>query len=277
MARIDRFGGNNTPQSSDELHEKNERAKVAGKEEGAKDEATGVALSKDGVRKIMAPQDAERLVSQAGFARAKKRRPGDLDMGDSSQAPIPLPEDDVDSSMWSAEALTDVQAQLGVQSSLLRAVREQAAAGQGSALPGGAKGLWQAMVGAAFGEDGEGGQADGGGSRLAVLTQTPPPDPKGMARMAQGAQSHFGIELAGLDPGAQLMAASLLVAGQHTQVAVVPAEGGAQGDTTLDGSKLTTGVEAVLNGGRAAVDDGRRMNEGVVKNLAMHRTFVAKR
>jgi hypothetical protein len=97
--------------------------------------------------------------------------------------------------------------------------------------------------------------------------------------MAAGAQAHFGLDLAGLQPGSQLLAASLLVAGQSAQVAVVPGaqEAGEAGPKQLDGDKLLGGVEAVLDGGRAAVDDGRRMNEGVSKNLAMHRTFVAKR
>jgi len=268
MARIDRFGGN-TPQSSEELHEKNERAKVESREESPKEEGASSVVGKDGVRKVLAPQDAERLVSQAGFARAKKRRPGDLDMGDSSQAPIPLPEDDVDAGAWSAEALAQVQAQLGAQGGVLRAVRQGMAQ---KPKTRGAKGLWEAMVEAAFGDGGEEPQ------RLGALGDNPAPDPQALAQMASQAHAHFGLELEGLEPGSQLLAASLLVAGHSEQVAVVAgAQEGAGAAKQLDGDKLLGGVEAVLDGGRAAVDDGRRMNEGVSKNLAMHRTFVAKR
>jgi hypothetical protein len=268
MARIDRFG--NTPQSSEELHEKNERAKVESRDESPKEEGASTVLGRDGVRKVIAPQDAERLVSQAGFARAKKKRPGEMDMGDSSQAPIPLPEDDVDASVWSAEALAQVQAQLGAQGGLLRAVRQDSAQ---KAKSRGAKGFWEAMVEAAYGDGGEEPQ------RLGALVDNPAPDAGSLAQMAAGAQAHFGLDLAGLEPGSQLLAASLLVAGQSAQVAVVPGaqEAGEAGPKQLDGDKLLGGVEAVLDGGRAAVDDGRRMNEGVSKNLAMHRTFVAKR
>lgn len=272
MSRIDKFGGTNTPQSSDELHEKSERTKSVSRAEETKDSSGAPKAGQDGVRKVLAPGDAERLMSQAGFARSKKKRPGDLDMGDSSQAPIPLPDDDVDAQVWSAEALTQVQAQLGVQSSLLRTVRQE------GGTEGGLRGLWQAMVGAAFGE----GSHDAGSlaeetARLQALMDNPPPDAQVLLQMAQGAQAHFGIELTALEPGAQMMAASLLVAGQKEQVAVVadPAQAGAP--KQLDRNKLTAGVESVLDGGRAAVDDGRRMNEGVVKHLAMHRTFVAKR
>ena len=140
-------------------------------------------------------------------------------------------------------------------------------------------GLWAELIGEASGGD-DSGEADV--ARLQALPEQAPPDPQGMAAMARAAQAHFGLELTGLCVGSQLAAASLLVAGQGQHVSVLPtgpeagaAPGGAARE--LDGERMLAGLQAVVDNGRAAVDDGRRMNEGVAKNLAMHRTFVAKR
>lgn len=266
MSRIHQFGGTSTPQTPEEIHDKNERGKAASTGDSAKGGSAAQAPDQDGVRKIIEPQDAERLFSQAGFARGKKKRPGDLDMGDSSSAPIPLPDDDVDSQIWSQQALSQVQTQLGLQGGIVRKLRQQGA----GAASSGSKSLFAALMGEAVDPESVDAQ------RLAALPDSPPPDAEALAHMASQAQAHFGLELSGLDTGSQLLAASMLVAGLSSQVAVVAGTSEAP-QKTLDGQKLAAGVEAVLDGGRAAVDDGRRMNEGVSKNLAMHRTFVAKR
>jgi hypothetical protein len=264
MSRIDKFGGPQAPQTPEELHEKKEIGRAAtrgtGKQEGDKP-----VTDADGVRRIVAPADAERLVSQAGFARSKKKKPGDLDLGDSSSAPIPLPQDDVDAGMWSGEALAQVQGQMGLQGAAL--ARAKTSGGNIKDMLS----MFQEIIGQSYNP------TDEDAARLNAVTENPTPDAAGMQVMAQAAQAHFGLDIAGLSPGSQLMAASLLVAGQSSQVSVLPGPDGEPQKRSLDGERLLAGVQNVVDDGRKAVDDGRRMNDGVVKNLAMHRTFVAKR
>lgn len=266
MSRIDRFGGPKAPQTTEELQEGRERGR-AGKSSG---EGTGGAKSAttdaDGAPRVNAA-DAERLVSQAGFARAgKKRRPGELDVGDASQAPIPLPEDDVAPETWSAEALALVQTQLGGQAAALGRARTR-----GAGTKGRLRALFAALVEQSAGEE----PSEADAARLAALGEGVPPDAAALGALARDTRAHFGLELTGLDVGAQLLAASMLVGGHASQVAVLPqAEASAP---ELDGERLADGVQRVLDGGRDAVDDGRRMNDGVSRQLSMHRTFVFKR
>ena len=263
MPRIDRFGLPMAPSSDEELHDKNERTAVQGKSEAAEGERAA-KVTQEGVRRVVAPQDAERLVSQAGYAKTKKKRPGELDLGDTSGAPIPLPEDDVDTAMWSPETIALAQTQLGAQEGVFARLMGQ------EELPDDVQGLFAKLLHEAVTDDAA------GEARLQQMEAQPEPDAEALKAMAQDAQRRFGLELEGLAPGTQMMAASLLVAGRTEQVAVLPAsEDGAP--HALDGKKLVAGVQQVLDGGRRAVDDGRKMNEGVAKNLSMHRTFVAKR
>lgn len=272
MSRIDRFGTPAPAQSSEELHEKNERNKVVDRAVAGGD-GEGAVTDADGGRRVVAPADAERLMSQAGFARrGAKRKSTDFDMGDAAAAPIPLPEDDVDASLWSQEALVQVQAQMGLQGAAMGRARRS-----GSGRLGRMLGLWAELIGSSVGDGGEAAdEADV--ARLRALPEQAAADAAGLAAMASAAEAHFGLALAGLSPGSQMAAASLLVAGQREHLQVLPA--GAAGEDSpreLDGERLLTGLQAVVDSSRAAVDDGRRMNEGVAKNLAMHRTFVAKR
>src|SRR5437867_11884265 len=61
-------------------------------------------------RARISAQDAARVAQQAGFQRTQKRSA--LAIGDSSHAPIPLPEDDVDPDAWSPEGLDGTQENL---------------------------------------------------------------------------------------------------------------------------------------------------------------------
>lgn len=269
MARIDGLGSRGPAQSSEELHEKNERNKVVDKAIGGGDEAHSVTDA-DGNRRVVGPADAERLMSQAGYSRSgKKKKTTDFDMGDAAGAPIPLPEDDVDASLWSQEALGAVQTQMGLQGAALGRARSRGEGRLKKALS-----MWAELIGEATG-----GEEESDSARLQALPTQTPPDAAGLAAMAASAQAHFGLDLAGLSPGSQLAAASLLVAGHKEHISVLPQTDAADGAAgrELDGERLLTGLQAVVDNSRAAVDDGRRMNEGVAKQLAMHRTFVAKR
>ena len=67
-------------------------------------------VQKKDSKKISA-QDAARVAQQAGFHKSKKRKVG-FDVGDSSQAPIPLPGDELDPDAWSQQSLDNAQEML---------------------------------------------------------------------------------------------------------------------------------------------------------------------
>lgn len=231
---------------------------------------TGPDARSTGAKKVSAA-DAERMVSQAGFARsgAKKKGTG-LELGDASRGPIPLPEDDVDTSEWSSEGLAEAQAQLLGHTVQLRRSRGRA--------KGGLSGAFAAIIGGdpASDDAGEDGDATAVTERHAHLqalaAQTPPPPPA-MAALAKSIQAQFGIDFTGSPPGAALVAASLLVAGHPNDVQVAAAPGGKE----LVADALMQGLQRVVEEGHTAAEDARRRSEGVTKNLAMHRTFVPKR
>src|SRR5687768_13346070 len=69
-------------------------------------------LVRDQQQKRISSSDAARLASQAGFQRLKKSDKKGLDIGDSSNAPIPLPGDELDPDAWSQERLDAAQENL---------------------------------------------------------------------------------------------------------------------------------------------------------------------
>ena len=79
-------------------------------------------VKKEQASKATSAADAARIASQAGFQRAQRKK-GKLDVGDSSRAPIPLPDDDIDSEAWSAERLNGAQESLGLASAQFVAAR----------------------------------------------------------------------------------------------------------------------------------------------------------
>lgn len=268
---MSRIGGKDTGTargpSSDELRESTEGH---GEAQRGVDRATG------GQPKKVTAADAERMASQAGFVRsgAKKKGQG-LDLGDASRGPIPLPEDDVDTSEWSNEGLTAAQSEL-----LGHTVR----LGRGKAKArGGLKAAFAAIVGGLGGEggahdDAEASEDDDAATaerraRLQALVEQSPPAPPAMAALAKSVQTHFGIDIAGAPAGAALVATSLLVAGhaENVQVAAVP------GAKELVADNLMDGLQRVVEEGRAATDDARRRTEGVSRAMALQRTFVPKR
>jgi hypothetical protein len=219
-------------------------------------------------KKGQSAADAERLVSQAGYQRTSgKKRDKGFDLGDSTQAPIPLPADDTDAAEWSQGALQEAQEELTRQgSAFMQAAKD---------LPADAdlEVLWQRVVSQSFADTPEHlaklaeGQAEASTEPTGASLQ--------LAQMQGHAEALFGKTLGNTEPGAALVAAALMVAGASDAVDVVP--GAAGGRDTLNATKLAAGVQNVVKGGHTAVEDARKMNQGIDKNLSIHRTFVFKR
>src|SRR6185437_1644317 len=94
--------------------------------------------------KKLSAADAERLVSQAGFERRQKKK-GKFHVGDSSQAPIPLPVEDVDESEWEQGALDKSQEDLTLEGSAMSATAEEIEPGEELSLKDIAKLLAQTL------------------------------------------------------------------------------------------------------------------------------------
>ena len=85
----------------------------------------------------VAQTDQARLAQQAGFSRAaRKKNQKKLDIGDSSRAPIPLPDDDLDDESWTAERLDNAQQTLGMASAQFEEVAKADGAEMGETVVG---------------------------------------------------------------------------------------------------------------------------------------------
>ena len=62
----------------------------------------------------MSAQDAARIAQQAGFQRTQKKPGKGIDLGDSSRSPIPIPDDENDTELWSTERLESAQENLSM-------------------------------------------------------------------------------------------------------------------------------------------------------------------
>jgi hypothetical protein len=207
--------------------------------------------------KKLSAADAERLVSQAGYQRsAGRKRDKNFDVGDSQGAPIPLPVDDVDESQWEGRSLDDAQEDLTLQGATLAQVAEELADIEDPAA------LWKKLLELTYKPTEE----DVG--KLQRL-EPEPTRPLDLRTVYASAGAHFGVRLDGVAPGPTLVAAALLVAGVRD--AVKPEGKG------LAPQALARGVFRVVQSGNKAVGDAKAMNQGISKNLSMHRTFVFKR
>jgi hypothetical protein len=214
-------------------------------------------LLPNGDKKLSAA-DAERLVSQAGYERRQKKK-GKFHVGDSSQAPIPLPVEDVDESEWEQGALDKSQEDLTLESAAMASTGEEMDPGEMS-LSSIAKLLQHTFQ-----------PTEESVKRLQNLADGKTAEPLDMAAVAGHAQSLFQKELTGVPQGPLLLAASLLVAGLGEAVQNTPEGKG------LEGQNLMRGMQAVVDKGNEAVADARSMNEGISQKLAIQRTFVFKR
>ena len=203
-------------------------------------------------KKKMSAQDAARVAQQAGFhksTRQKKR----FDLGDSSQAPIPLPEDELDPDAWSQQALENAQQLLGGAAPQL----EQAGAELGEI------GLAQALLENMFVPT----EKDLG--RLQALKERESEEEPDLSLVGAGLAARFGLKTEGASPHEIALAVGLVVAGQTE---------GLQGpDGDLDRAGLLEGVRKVTEKGNQAVGQAQKMNKGIDEQLNVQRTFMFRR
>ncbi|MBI5510359.1 MAG: hypothetical protein HY903_16510 [Deltaproteobacteria bacterium] len=199
-------------------------------------------------------QDAARIAQQAGFQRLKQAKKG-LDIGDSSRAPIPLPDDDTQDETWSQERLEKAQQNLGLATTQFDDV-EKAAAGDSS--------IGQAVVGGSFLPT-EKGLAD-----LEDLAKRPAPTALPLEEVTTNVERLFKIKLEDSVPvGHKVLATGLVVAGEVGSVSVDKG--------TLNEKKLAGGLKKVTERGNQAVGEAQKMSKGINRELNVQRTFLHKR
>ena len=201
--------------------------------------------------------DRARLASQAGFQKTNRKgaKKGGLEIGDSSKAPIPLPDDDVDPDAWSQEALDGAQGSFALAGSQFGEIAEAGEAGAS---------LGAAVVGSSYLPTEEDiAEMDD----IAKRGHEPVPM---MDEVSVNSAKLFGIKFPEETPvGHKVLAVGLVVAGEQESVKV--------GDGALDEAKLAGGIEKVTKKGNQAVGEAQKMNKGINKELSVHRTFVFKR
>ena len=201
----------------------------------------------------IASTDQARIAQQAGFSRAARKKKKGLDIGDSSRAPIPLPDDDLDDESWTAGRLDDAQQTLGMASAQFEEVAKADGAEMG-----------ETVVGSSFlpTEDGL--------AELEDLAKRPAPEPIPMDEVTTNVERLFNIKLDAEVPlGHKVLAAGLVAAGESSSVDVDKGK--------LNEKKLAAGVQKVTERSNQAVGEAQKMNKGITTELNVQRTFVFKR
>lgn len=210
-------------------------------------------VQKKDTKKISA-QDAARLAQQAGFQKSKKRR-GGFDVGDSSQAPIPLPDDDLDPDAWSQKGLDNAQEMLSSAGPQL----ESAIADLKDGL-----GLGEAFVEGAFMP------TEKDLARMQALREREPEPVPDMKSVGESLKTLFGVEFnEEMSVAERAMAVGLMVAGESAQVKI---DAGA-----INREELLAGLRKVTEKGNQSVGQAQKMNKGIDEQLNLQRTFVFKR
>lgn len=207
-------------------------------------------------------KDAGRLAQQAGFQKVGKDKKKRLSLGDSSQAPIPLPDDELDPDAWSQQGLDSAEQALGsADARLAQALSEAQEAAEG-------RGLGLNLLEAGFmPTEADLGRLQAISEREAQLNEE---EYEKLKTVGQSVGSLFGIQFGDDTPVAhQVMAAGLLVAGESETVV--------QDGDALDEKELASGVQKVTSNGNQAVQKAKTMNQGIGKELSVHRTMVFKR
>lgn len=212
---------------------------------------------RDASAKRIAAADAARVAQQAGFQRMGKRiTKRGFDIGDSSHAPIPIPDDGTeDTDVWTQERLDRAQENLTMASA------QFADAARGPEAGGS---LGEAVVGSSFlpTEDGVAG--------LQQLAEKAAPEPVALEDVTTDVKRLFNIELKDEVPlGHKVLATGLVVAGEAGCVQVE--EGG------LNERNLADGLQKVTERGNHAVGEAQKMSKGINRELNVQRTFVFKR
>jgi hypothetical protein len=206
------------------------------------------------VRGRVSAQDAQRVAQQAGFQRTRAKRKG-LDIGDSSHAPIPIPDDGDTQVDVTPEALEGAQQNLSLASAQLGEAEQGAAAG----AP-----LAETMVGSSFlpTEEGVG--------KMQELADRPAPAPLPLEEVTTSVRNLFNIDLGKDVPvGHKMLVTGLVVAGESGSVEV--------GKGGVNEQKLAKGLQKVAERSNQAVGEAQKMSKGVSRELNLQRTFVVKR
>ncbi len=199
-------------------------------------------------------QDAARLAQQAGFQRTQKKQgKRGLDIGDSSRAPIPLPDDETDTDVWSPDRLDNAQENLTL------ATTQFDEASKAESAP-----MAESVVSSSFLPTEEGVQ------KLQLLAERPAPQPIALDEATTSVKNLFNIELGDeVSVGHKVLATGLVVAGEAGSVAVDKGR--------LDEKRLASGVQKVTERSNQAVGEAQKMSKGVNRELNLQRTFVFKR
>jgi len=216
------------------------------------EQKTQAQVQKKDAKKV-SPQDAARLAQQAGFQKSRKR--GGFDVGDSSQAPIPLPDDELDPDAWSQQGLDNAQQTLSSAGPQL----ESAIADLKDGL-----GLGEAFVEGAFMP------TEKDLARLQALKEREPEPQPDMDSVSESLKNLFGLEFnKEMSVAERAMAVGLMVAGQSEQVKI--------DDGTINREELLAGLRKVTEKGNQSVGQAQKMNKGIDQQLNLQRTFVFKR
>jgi hypothetical protein len=205
--------------------------------------------------------EAERLFSQAGFARMGKRRGKGVELDNVTDGPIPLPLDEVDASAWEQASLDDAQEQMAVASQQLG---ELSLRPEGEPPgPAGDLAMAHALVA------GSAAPTEAEVARLEALEAAPEGPEVGLQDARAHAQALFGLNLSDVAQGPALLACSLLVGGLSE--AVQPEGGG------LRTAAVAGGLQRLIERSQHAVGDARQMSTGINKERAIHRTLISKK
>lgn len=203
--------------------------------------------------------EVERYAAQVGYVRTQKRKRHGFEMDDMSQAPIPLPIDDVDESGWEQKTLDEAQEELTLQSSELQHLANDVEQNHIENL-----GFVAKLVERAFKPTPE------DIARLQALQQSGTPDESiGLGAVNNSMQSLFGINIQHVPQGPALVAAALVVAGLHESVQATA--------DSLEPGRFCRGMQTLVSRSNEAVDDARGMSQGITKQLAIQRTFMFRR
>ena len=198
------------------------------------------------------PEDAARLAQRAGFARKKSKK--GIDIGDSSDATVPLPEDDVDAEAWSPEALDGAKQNLALAGAQFREIAE------------GAEGIEETMgasvVASSFLPTEDGVQ------KLQELADRPKPEPIGLDEMSNSVATMFDLEIEEVPDGHKILAAGMVVAGEKEALEVE--------DGGLNEQKLAEGIQKVAKKSSQSVDQARTLSKGIEEKRNFNRTHIKR-
>ncbi|MEZ4270076.1 MAG: hypothetical protein R3C68_01125 [Myxococcota bacterium] len=201
-------------------------------------------------------QDAARLASQAGFQRLRKKSGKGFDVGDSSHSPIPIPDDELDSGVWSQDRLDDARGNMTLASAQFGEI----AKGTEGTTP-----LGEVVVGSSFMPI-----EDDIADMQAIADRESQEAMPALQEVSHDVDKLFGIRLhENIPVGHRVLAAGLVVAGEPESVKVK--------DDGLEEKELASGLEKVTKRGNQSVSEAQKMSKGINREINFQRTRMFKR